>query len=119
MTRRPAGGAAARGAVNDIGFFRRRPTHTGDERPRPQPHALGRPAITGAPSDYDGLADRIGDGRCVLIGEASAEIGEQLLVSAGTVHAHLENVYAKLGVSDKAAALATALRHGLNDQEQR
>jgi erythromycin esterase-like protein len=28
-------------------------------------------AITGAPNDYDALVDRIGDARCVLIGEAS------------------------------------------------
>ncbi|MEA2180020.1 MAG: hypothetical protein QOG77_3317 [Solirubrobacteraceae bacterium] len=27
--------------------------------------------ITGAPNDYDTLVDRVGDGRCVLIGEAS------------------------------------------------
>jgi len=33
----------------------------------------------------------------------------------GTVRTHLENIYLKLGVSDKAAAVATALRHGLID----
>jgi erythromycin esterase-like protein len=27
--------------------------------------------ITGAPNDYDALVDRIGEARCVLIGEAS------------------------------------------------
>jgi two-component system nitrate/nitrite response regulator NarL len=46
-------------------------------------------------------------------GLTSGEIAEQLVVSAGTVRTHLENVYLKLGVSDKAAAVATALRYGL------
>jgi DNA-binding CsgD family transcriptional regulator len=43
------------------------------------------------------------------------EIGEQLIVSPATVRAHLEKIYPKLGVTDKAAAVATALRHGLID----
>jgi DNA-binding CsgD family transcriptional regulator len=42
-----------------------------------------------------------------------AEIAEQLAVSPTTVKTHLENIYPKLGVSDKAAAVAAALRHGL------
>ena len=48
-------------------------------------------------------------------GMTSNEIAEQLVVSPGTVRTHFENVYLKLGVSDKAAAVATALRHGLID----
>jgi DNA-binding CsgD family transcriptional regulator len=42
-----------------------------------------------------------------------AEMAEQMVVSIATVRTHLENIYAKLGVSEKAAAVATALRHGL------
>ena len=34
-------------------------------------------------------------------------------MSQGTVRTHLEHIYLKLGVSDKAAAVAAALRHGL------
>jgi DNA-binding NarL/FixJ family response regulator len=34
-------------------------------------------------------------------------------VSSATVRTHLQNVYPKLGVCDKAAAVAAALRHGL------
>ena len=41
------------------------------------------------------------------------EIAELLCVSSGTVRTHLQNIYPKLGVCDKAAAVATALRHGL------
>jgi DNA-binding CsgD family transcriptional regulator len=48
-------------------------------------------------------------------GLTSGEIAEQLFVSRGTVRSHLEKIYLKLGVGDRAAAVATALRHGLID----
>jgi DNA-binding CsgD family transcriptional regulator len=48
-------------------------------------------------------------------GLTSRQIGEHLGVSAATIRTHLENVYAKLGVGEKAAAVAAALRHGLID----
>lgn len=38
---------------------------------------------------------------------------ERLTVSAATIRTHLENIYPKLDVSDKAAAVATALRLGI------
>ncbi len=40
---------------------------------------------------------------------------ERLTVSPGTVRTHLENIYQKLQVSDKASAVATALRLGIID----
>jgi DNA-binding NarL/FixJ family response regulator len=46
-------------------------------------------------------------------GLTSGEISEQLNVSFTTVKSHFDNIYARLGVSDRAAAVATALRHGL------
>jgi two-component system nitrate/nitrite response regulator NarL len=36
-------------------------------------------------------------------------------VSAATVRSHLRHVYEKLGVSDRAAAVAQAIRRGLLD----
>jgi two-component system nitrate/nitrite response regulator NarL len=48
-------------------------------------------------------------------GLTSAEIAEQLGVSVTTVKTHFDNIYIRLGVSDKAAAVAAALRHGLID----
>jgi DNA-binding CsgD family transcriptional regulator len=63
-------------------------------------------SVTPREADVLGLASH---------GLTAAEIADALVVSAGTVRTHLENVYAKLGVSDKAAAVATALRHGLID----
>lgn len=46
-------------------------------------------------------------------GLTTNEIAEQLYVSRGTIRTHFENIYLKLGVGDKAAAVAFALRHGL------
>jgi PAS domain S-box-containing protein len=40
---------------------------------------------------------------------------ERLMVSPGTIRTHLENIYQKLQVSDKASAVATALRLGIID----
>jgi DNA-binding CsgD family transcriptional regulator len=48
-------------------------------------------------------------------GLSSAHIAEHLVVSTGTVRTHFENIYPKLGVSDRAAAVAAGLRHGLID----
>ena len=42
-------------------------------------------------------------------GEAAAE----LFISETTVKTHLAHIYAKLGVSDRAAAVATAYDRGL------
>jgi DNA-binding CsgD family transcriptional regulator len=46
-------------------------------------------------------------------GLTSSEIAEELFVSTMTVRSHLKNMYPKLGVGNKAAAVAVALRHGL------
>ncbi|MDX6692213.1 MAG: hypothetical protein QOG15_3670 [Solirubrobacteraceae bacterium] len=48
-------------------------------------------------------------------GLPGGEISEQLGISVSTVKTHLQNIYRKLGVPDKAAAVAAALRHGLID----
>jgi DNA-binding NarL/FixJ family response regulator len=46
-------------------------------------------------------------------GFSGREIAEQLLISRATVKTHFEHIYANLGVSDRAAAVARALRDGL------
>ncbi|MEA2267631.1 MAG: hypothetical protein QOC64_241 [Solirubrobacteraceae bacterium] len=46
-------------------------------------------------------------------GLSGPAIAEQLVLSPSTVKTHFENVYEKLGVSDRAAAVALALRMGL------
>ena len=48
-------------------------------------------------------------------GLSAPEIAERLVISPGTVRTHFQNIYPKLGVSDRASAVATALREGLID----
>lgn len=48
-------------------------------------------------------------------GCSAPEIGRRLHLSTTTVKTHLKNLYAKLGVSDRAAAVAEGMRRGLLD----
>jgi len=49
----------------------------------------------------------------VASGASAPEIGERLHLSTGTIKSHLSHLYEKLGVSDRAAAVAEAMRRGL------
>lgn len=46
-------------------------------------------------------------------GQSGPLIAQQLVVSAATVRTHFEHIYAKLGVSERAGAVAKAMRLGL------
>ena len=46
-------------------------------------------------------------------GMGANEIGEKLFLSGSTVKKHLQRIYEKLGVSDRAAAVAEAMRRGI------
>ena len=46
-------------------------------------------------------------------GASGPVIAERLVLSPSTIKSHFENLYEKLGVSDRAAAVALALREGL------
>jgi two-component system nitrate/nitrite response regulator NarL len=48
-------------------------------------------------------------------GHSAAEIGRDLHLSTATIKTHLHNLYEKLGVSDRASAVAVAMRKGLLD----
>ena len=48
-------------------------------------------------------------------GVSGPEIAERLVVSTSTVKTHFENVYRKLRVPDRPAAVAQALRAGVID----
>jgi DNA-binding CsgD family transcriptional regulator len=48
-------------------------------------------------------------------GGSSAHVAGQLVVSPSTVKTHFEHIYAKLGVTDRAGAVAEAMRRGLID----
>jgi two-component system nitrate/nitrite response regulator NarL len=51
--------------------------------------------------------------RMAAQGLSAPEIAKRLVVSVTTVKTHLQHIYAKLEVSDRAAAVAQALRRGL------
>ncbi len=46
-------------------------------------------------------------------GMTKKQIAQELTISAKTVSAHVEHVYAKLGVTSRGAAALFAMRHGL------
>ncbi len=46
-------------------------------------------------------------------GFSAREIGTELVLSPTTVRSHLQSLYAKLGVTDRAAAVAEGMRRGL------
>lgn len=47
-------------------------------------------------------------------GRSNTEIAGELFVSAATVKTHINNLFAKIGVRDRAQAVRYALRHGLD-----
>jgi two-component system, NarL family, nitrate/nitrite response regulator NarL len=51
----------------------------------------------------------------IAAGELAPEIAERLGLSPATVRTHLQHLYEKLGVSDRAAAVAQAMRRGILD----
>jgi HD-GYP domain-containing protein (c-di-GMP phosphodiesterase class II) len=72
-------------------------------RPAPAPRAW--PA---------GLTDReVEVLRLIARGRSNREVGERLYISAKTVGRHVENLYAKTGVSSRAAAALFAMEQGL------
>jgi DNA-binding NarL/FixJ family response regulator len=51
--------------------------------------------------------------RLVAAGETNRAIAAELVLSERTVDRHVSNIFAKLGVSSRAAATAYAYRHQL------
>lgn len=51
--------------------------------------------------------------KLVAEGLSAPDIGKRLHLSTGTVKTHLQHLYEKLGVSERAAAVAEAMRRGL------
>jgi DNA-binding NarL/FixJ family response regulator len=51
--------------------------------------------------------------RVLATGKSNHEIATALVISDHTVRRHIQNIFAKLGVSSRAAATAFAFRNGL------
>jgi two-component system nitrate/nitrite response regulator NarL len=51
--------------------------------------------------------------RLVAEGLTAPEVASRLFVEPSTIKSHLQNIYEKLGVSERAAAVAEAMRRGL------
>jgi two-component system nitrate/nitrite response regulator NarL len=64
----------------------------------------GRPVLTDREHEILGL---------IAQGKSAPAIGAELYLSTATIKTHLAHLYEKLGVSDRAAAVAEAMRRGL------
>jgi DNA-binding CsgD family transcriptional regulator len=51
--------------------------------------------------------------RLVAAGKSNREIASALVISEHTVRRHLQNLFAKIGVSSRSAATAFAFQHDL------
>lgn len=69
------------------------------------------------PSDLpDGLTPREAEVlRLIAAGRSNAEIAGELFISAVTVKTHINNLFAKAGLRDRAQAVTYAYRHGLGE----
>jgi HD-GYP domain-containing protein (c-di-GMP phosphodiesterase class II) len=80
--------------------------------------AAGQQAGRLSPPRPAGLTDREAEVLSLLArGLMTKQIGQQLAISPKTVDQHIQNVYAKIGVSTRAAATLFATQHGLTGVE--
>ena len=78
--------------------------------------AAGRRAAPSPPRWPADLTDReVEVLRLIARGRSNREVAERLFISPKTVGRHVENLYAKIGVSSRAAAAVFAMEHRLLD----
>ena len=74
----------------------------------------GAPAAGAAPELPDGLTRREAEVLALIAGGlTNTEIADRLVVSAATVKSHVNHIFAKAGVRDRAQAVVYAYEHGL------
>ena len=74
------------------------------------------PAADDGPELPDGLTPREAEVLgLIAAGLTNAEIAERLVVSAATVKSHVNHIFAKAGVRDRAQAVVYAYEHGLTE----
>ncbi len=87
--------------------------------PAVQHHVLdaittGSPPRTASPQFPGGLTAREAEVLCLIArGLSNAEIASRLVVSETTVKSHINHLFAKTGVRDRAQAVTYAYQHGL------
>ena len=83
---------------------------------RPRAIALTTPAEEPAPELPDGLTPREAEVLALIAeGLTNAEIADRLVVSAATVKTHVNHIFAKANVRDRAQAVVYAYANGLAD----
>jgi len=80
-------------------------------RPVLAPQALA--ALAGRRNDHSLTAREIQVLRVIASGGTNKTAADELMVSEATVKTHLAHAYAKLGISDRAAAVRVAFERGL------
>jgi DNA-binding NarL/FixJ family response regulator len=103
--------AAVRGAANGQAVL--------DPQVQQRLLAAATGTAPGAPAGLpDGLTAREGDVlRLIAAGLSNREIAGRLYVSEATVKSHINRLFAKTGVRDRAQAVQYAYRHGLTSAE--
>jgi DNA-binding CsgD family transcriptional regulator len=71
------------------------------------------PDLAGPPEPHGLTAREVEVLRLVATGRSNREIAAELVISEHTVARHVQNIFAKLGVSSRTAATAYAFEHGM------